>query len=130
MLLSPNKVRACKGLLCPDQGSQISDTVLDSSKLLIYPGDIVIATTRYLSIERLLMTDVRLDVLCDVVSLSGHSIDSSMYVGDVLYGWWWWGWLLHDGTEWMFVMWLALPRLDVVVCAKGVEGKVAKERLK
>ena len=71
------------------------------------------------------MTDVRLDVLCDVVSLSGHSVDSSLYVGDVWYGWWWWGWLLHDGTEWMFFMWLALPRLDVVV-----EGKVVKERLK
>ena len=53
MLISPNKARARKGLLCADQGSQISDTVSgisdtvsDSSKLWIYPGDIVIATTR------------------------------------------------------------------------------------
>ena len=46
MLISPNKARARKGLLCADQGSQISDTGSDSSKLWIYPGDIVIATTR------------------------------------------------------------------------------------
>jgi hypothetical protein len=49
------------------------------------------------------MTDVRLDVLCDVVSLSGHSVDSSLYVGDVWYGcgwwWWWWRWLLHGGDR-------------------------------
>jgi hypothetical protein len=79
------------------------------------------------------MTDVRLDVLCDVVSLSGHSVDSSLYVGDVWYGcgwwwwWWWWRWrwLLHGGTEWMFVMWLALPRVGEVVCVKGlVEGSL------
>jgi hypothetical protein len=77
------------------------------------------------------MTDVRLDVLCDVVSLSGHSVDSSLYVGDVWYGcgWWWWRWrwLLHGGTEWMFVMWLALPRVGVVVCVKGWLREVGSE---
>ena len=74
------------------------------------------------------MTDVRLDVLCDVVSLSGHSVDSSLYVGDVRYGWWWrWRWLLHGGTEWMFVMWLALPRVGMVVCVKGWLREVGSE---
>lgn len=77
------------------------------------------------------MTDVRLEVLCDVVSLSGHSVDSSLYVGDVWYGcgWWWWRWrwLLHGGTEWMFVMWLALPRVGVVVCVKGWLREVGSE---
>ena len=46
LIISPNKARARKGLLSADQGSQISDTVSDGIKLLIYPGDIVIATTR------------------------------------------------------------------------------------
>jgi hypothetical protein len=31
------------------------------------------------------------------------------------------------GTEWMFVMWLALPRVGVVVCVKGWLREVGSE---
>ena len=52
------------------------------------------------------MSVIRLVALCDDVPLSGHSIDSSLQVAEV---WYWW--LCHDGTEWMYVVWLALPRI-------------------
>jgi hypothetical protein len=45
-LASPNKAGARKGLLCTVQGPRLSDTLLDSSKLLLYLNDIVIATSR------------------------------------------------------------------------------------
>jgi hypothetical protein len=42
------------------------------------------------------MSVVRLGVLCDEIFFTGHSVNGSVYVGNI---WHWWLWLRHMGTE-------------------------------
>jgi hypothetical protein len=71
------------------------------------------------------MTDVRLDVLLDEVSLSGHPIDGSLYVGDVWHRWR----CRHGGDVFGCVACFAKGMVDKVWLVE-MELGVAKERFK
>jgi hypothetical protein len=74
LVRSLNKERVRKDILSAVHDISIVDQLDDSCKLLLYLGIIVVGTERQLSSELLLMSVARLDVLCDVVSFSSHSV--------------------------------------------------------